>query len=330
MRFAIFGCGSIGQRHLRNLKTLGCHDLLLYDPDTDHLEKVSCEFQAHPCSTKETIWAQAPDVVLITAPTNQHITLACEAAEHKCHLFIEKPLSHTLQGIDRLQAIVKQHQLITMVGCNMRFHKGPAQVSQLINQGAIGQPISARLHTGSYLPGWRPDTDYTKSYSASAKRGGGAIFDQIHEIDLALWFFGPVKRVSAMIAPANPININAEGLAEILLAHNNGVLSSVHLNFIQHNYRRYCEIIGQNGSIEWDFDRPEVRVYTNHAWQTIAIDDDWDQIFVDELAYFISCLNTGSETFSSLAQGRDALSVGLAAKTAAKEGTIVPLKDNLS
>src|SRR5882672_7407751 len=130
---------------------------------------------AHP-------WAERPDTVLVTAPSSMHVELAIVGARNGCHLFIEKPLSHTLDGVGELLETVKRQTLITMVGCNMRFHPGPALVKRLIDEGVVGNVLAARVKTGSYLPEWRPGMNYRDSYSASVQMGGGALLDCIHEI----------------------------------------------------------------------------------------------------------------------------------------------------
>ena len=133
------------------------------------------------------------------------------------------------------------------------------RVRRLLGEGAIGRVIAARIHTGSYLPEWRPGTDYRRSYSASSTRGGGAILDCIHEIDLALWYFGPGVLSASATVPAHTLGLEVEGLAEILIRHDSGVLSSVHLNFIQRDYQRECRIIGTAGTLSWTFQEPYVR-----------------------------------------------------------------------
>jgi len=327
MRFAVLGCGSIGQRHLRNIRALKHAGIIVYDLDPTRLAKIELGAKISTCNTLDAVWDFKPDVAFVTTPTHLHLELACLAAEQGIHLFIEKPLSHQLDGVDRLLTLVEQNQLITMVGCNMRFLGGPLLVKQWLDEGHIGQPIHARVHTGSYLPNWRPGVDYKKTYSASYEQGGGAILDQIHEIDLALWYFGAATQISAMTVPATSIDVDVEGLGEITLVHRSGVLSSVHLNFIQTNYHRYCQIIGTEGSIYWDFDWPEVRCFLSqkNEWHAQQVSCDWDQIFIDELAYFIQCVETGKESFSSVTDGMAALRVAFSAKLSAEKGLVVKL-----
>lgn len=318
MKIAILGCGSIGRRHLRNLIALGQTDLLAFDPQSQAREQVLAETGIRVCATTADLWRETPDAVLVTSPSNLHVPLALEAAEHGCDLFIEKPLSSTLDGLDELQAEVQSRELITMVGCNMRFHPGPAAVRSLLDQAKIGAVLSARIQCGSYLPRWRPQSDYRQSYSASTE-WGGAILDCIHEVDLALWYFGPASLLAAARMPAHSLGLETDGLAEILLRHDAGVLSSVHLNFVQRDYRRGCQIIGTTGTISWDFSERVVKIFGEDGALSEAISEPpgWDanQMYLDEMEHFLQAIATRQPSMNPVAGGVAALKIALAART---------------
>lgn len=317
MRFAVLGCGSIGRRHLRNLRTLGKTDLVVFDPVFASREAAEREFRIESYASLDAVWAQNPDGALVTAPSNLHLELALSAVRHNCHLFIEKPLSHTLDGVNDLVKMVEQRRLITMVGCNMRFHPGPAVVKRLVDEQTIGDVIAARIQTGSYLPEWRPWLNYRDSYSANAQPAGGALLDCIHEIDLALWYFGPGVVAGAAIKRGSSIGIEVEGLAELFVRHDNGVLTNIHLNFVQRDYRRCCQVIGEKGTIYWDFEYPLVRVYRSKSdVQRYDLAPDWkiNQMYMDELSYFLNCVDKGQQTFCTIRDGIAALRIALAAK----------------
>lgn len=315
MRVVILGCGSIGQRHLANLQRLEDLDLLAYDPSPVARESVQSAYDVQVFDTLNIIWEYHPTIAIIASPSNLHTSLALEAARHNCHLFIEKPLAHTLDMLDVLSAEVETRQLTTMVACNMRFHPGPSTVKHLLDAGEIGQVIAARIQTGSYLPRWRPQQDYRLSYSASPE-WGGAILDCIHEIDLALWYLGAASVVSAAYLPATSLGLRTDGLAEVLLRHASGALSSIHLNFIQQDYRRACQIIGSAGTIYWDFTGKQVEVYgeDGQCGQTYPQSPEWNvnQMYIDELAHFLDAVQSGTRTLNPLAGGRAALEIALA------------------
>ena len=206
-----------------------------------------------------------------------------------------------------------------MVACNMRFHPGPAQIRELLDQSVIGDLISYRLHFGSCLLNWRPYQDYRKSYSASVETGG-AILDCIHELDLALWYAGPARLVSAMHVPAQPIGLETDGLSEILIRHQLGTIGSIHLNFIERDYRRSCVCIGAKGTLEWNFHRPEVIQYGPAQNETVRhpLPDPWplNDMYVDEMRYFLNCVAQGQPAQNSIAQNLPCLKLALEARSA--------------
>ncbi|MCL4553235.1 MAG: Gfo/Idh/MocA family oxidoreductase [Candidatus Marsarchaeota archaeon] len=318
MRIAVLGCGSIGRRHLQNLLALGHKDLIAFDPIVSIRNGVRRELGVRCPTTLNGLWKLHPEVVLVTAPSNLHTELALAAVRHDCHIFIEKPLSHALHGLDILCSEVDRRNLVAMVACNMRFHPGPALVKTLVNKGTVGRIIAARIQASSYLPSWRPWQDYTRSYSASSE-WGGILLDSIHEMDLALWFLGPANLVAAASLPASSIGLDTDGLAEIILRHDSGVLTSLHVSFVQRDYRRCCQIIGTEGTIYWDFADRLVRVYGDNGQIKTSYPDpeNWEvnQMYLDELDHFLSAVRAGLQTVNPISGGIDALRIALAART---------------
>ncbi|MGQ0535819.1 MAG: Gfo/Idh/MocA family protein [Methanobacteriota archaeon] len=320
MKIAHLGLGSIGRRHVRNVLSLGEKDLVLFDPDAATRETVRKELRLDAVATLDEVWREAPDVVFVTTPPQFHADLLLAAARKGCHLFVEKPLSHDERLLDDLSREVTSRRLVTLVGCNMRFHPGPAKVKETLASGAIGAPLAARIENGSYLPGWRPHQDHRHGYAAHPS-WGGIILDGIHEIDLALWYFGDAKVLAAAARSAESIGLPVDGLAEILLRHENGVISSVQQNFVQRNYKRRNEVVGTEGTVDWDWNTGETRLFD--AQGKIAATSkqpaDWtvNQMYVDEIAHFLGCARAGTPTTNPVeAGGRAALRVALAAREA--------------
>jgi predicted dehydrogenase len=316
-RVLVIGCGSIGLRHIKNLLAIGVCDIIAFDAMESARQSAGNETGIKVVDDLQSAWKMNPRVAFITASTAAHIPLSIRAAQHDCHLFIEKPLSHSLAGLDELMAETDRRRLVSMVACNMRFHPGPAAVKQLIEKSAVGEPIAARIYTGSYLPRWRPRQDYRKSYSASPE-SGGVLLDCIHEIDLALWYLGSARLIAAAHVPARSIGLDTDGLAEILLQHHSGCLTSVHLNFIQRDYRRGCRIICSNGTISWDFNDKHVCVFDGEGKlsQTYAEPERWElnQVYLDEIRHFFSAICGNSKTMNSIADAILPLQIALSAR----------------
>ena len=322
-RILVSGAGSIGMRHLRNLQLLGINDLAISDPSADQLNKVKDELNIETFSDfTEAINAFKPTIVFICGPTMVHVPQALEAAKAGAHLFIEKPLSHTNEGIDELKKEVADRNLVCMVGCNMRFHPGPAMVKKLLSEGRIGPVIEAEVYTGSYLPNWRPHMDYRDSYSASRGQGGVTL-DCIHEIDLALWYFGPAEVLGASIISAASIDLpDIDGTADIDLIHDSKTKSSVHLSFTEPDYKRSCSITGENGYINWDFNEKKVEVKDPNGETTDAFPEPegWEvnNMYVDEIKYFLNCVKEKKTPQGDLDEAQAALIIAFKARNEAK------------
>ncbi len=318
MRIALLGCGSIGKRHLANLRQLGYRDILVCDPVAAVRDSIAAEFGIPVYAEAQAVWERRPAAVLITSPSHLHTPLALQAAEIKAHLFIEKPLSHSLERLDHLLQLVYEKQLVTLVGCNMRFHPGPAQVKHWLESEAIGCVLGARFQTGSYLPRWRPQSNYRQSYSASST-WGGAVLDCIHELDLAVWLLGEAQLAAAVTRPAASLGLATDGLAEILLEHTSGAVSNVHLNFVQRNYRRGIQIIGSTGSIEWEWSTARADLYgpDGAVMASIPQPTEWqvNQMYLDELQHFLTCVQTHEPTVNPLAAAMHTLRLALAARS---------------
>ena len=323
MKVLIIGGGSIGTRHLRNLRTLGVDAVAVADPDEARRQAALAEGAREVFPDLAAGFDWQPTIALITSPSHLHISQATMAARRGCDLFIEKPLSHSSEGLAELATLVAERGLITLVGCNMRFHPGPAKVKELIQQGAIGRVLFARVHTCSYLPGWRPTRDYRQTYSAQAKQGGGCILDCIHEIDLARWYFGDVTEVFCSAEHCSALEVDTEDVAVLLCRHATGAHSEIHLDFVSRTYERGCHVVGADGSIFWDFNAGTVRLFqaAGERWTAFpqAADFQVNQIYVDEMRHFLDCVAGRRQTTLPVADGVRVMALALAAKRSARE-----------
>lgn len=328
MRICVLGCGSIGLRHARNLLAVGEGDVTGYDPDPARRETIREELGMECCATLNEVWDRSPEAAFITAPTSLHVELALAAAEHGCNLFIEKPLSHTSEGLAELQAVVAERGLITMIGCNMRFHPGPAGVKSLLDQGRIGKVLFARLHTGSYLPSWRPSQDYRQSYSASRALGGGCLLDCVHEIDLARWYLGDVEEVACMASRLSSLELDVEDVAALICRHRGGALSEIHLDYVQRTYERGCQIVGEDGSVFWDFASGAIRWFdaASGLWECLPHPDGnpLDRMYLDEIRHFLSCVRGRIPPALTICEGVRVMEIVFAARRSAEARCFIP------
>src|SRR5262245_6245926 len=107
-RLLIAGCGSIGKRHMKNLCTLGEFDMIAFDPEPARRAEVKAMFGIETVDSLSCALKRKPEMCVIAAPTALHMPIAIQAARKGCHLFIEKPLSHSPEQIASLLELIKQ------------------------------------------------------------------------------------------------------------------------------------------------------------------------------------------------------------------------------
>ena len=344
MEILIMGLGGIGQRHLRNLRILG-NDLkiIAYDPRpnlpvlTDQLkveEGTSLEkkYNLAIFSDIEQALAQRPQAAFVCNPTSMHVPAAIRAAQAGCSLFIEKPLSHSLEHVDELISLVEKRGLVAAVGYQMRFHPCLQRLQELVQEKKVGRILSVRAVVGEYLPGWHTYEDYRQGYAARQDLGGGVILSQIHELDYLYWLFGLPRRVFGLGGHLSSLEVDVEDTADILMeCMMDGYPTpvSLHQDYIQNPSSRSCEIVGDAGKILVDIRALTVDVFDgkgNHVEASSYEDFQRNQLFLDELKYFLDSMQGKQTPLVNLRDGMQSLRMALAAKESLATGKVVELE----
>ena len=248
IKLCILGLGSIGQRHAHNARDLGC-EVFGFDPDRDARKRFEAEFGQKTLPRDEAL--DACEAVVIASPNQFHLDDLTEVIGRRKPVLVEKPLGHDPSRAAELIQQAEAKGIMVAAAQNLRFRKSVRAVKEWLNSGAIGDCLWARLTCGSYLPDWRPHQDYRENY-ASDPETGGVIFDVIHELDLACHLLGPARLETAVAVHTGTLSIGSEDISEILLRHDNGCLSSIHVDYVTRTKRRDLDIVGTKGAIRAD------------------------------------------------------------------------------
>src|SRR2546428_815408 len=335
MRFVVIGAGSIGQRHLKNLLALGHDVVAVLDPSEDRRAEVRRVAPAQCLTTGDDGEASGcgAEGAVICSPTARHLDRARAALARGWHVFVEKPLAHTLEGTDALVEEAGRAGRTVLVGCTLRFLPSLVLVKRLVEEGRIGRPLAARAHCGYYLPFWRPGTDYREGYGARQATGGGIILDSIHEFDYLTWLLGRPREVFAYAGRVSSLEIDTEDNADVLLRFDYGAVANIHLDSLQRTYRRACDFIGEDGVIAWDYITQSVAVYGKEDRRVEvfqeSINTERNQMFVDEMRHFVRCIQAGEPPVLDAAGGPAILEGPLPAKAPATKGPPLKLRPRL-
>lgn len=314
MRIGIIGLGSIGLRHARNARGLG-HDVIAFDPDESRRTLFTQD--GGTATADENAVFGGSDAVVICSPNRFHLAHLRRAVDAGRHALVEKPLSHSLDGLSAILDTADAKKLTIGVAMNLRFHPVSVAAREIIRSAVHGRPLWARFTMSSYLPSWRPHQDYRAGYTAD-REGGGILLDDVHEPDLACFILGPARVAAASAHNTGALEITTEDCADIVLDHGT-VRSAIHMDYVSRHKRRFFEIQCENAFIHGDLIK---RRLTVHGHDNDIIRDEqfagaFDDDYINELKTFIASLNGAASYPAPARESVAVLSAVLEARTMA-------------
>ena len=297
---------------------MGVSELWACDPDASAVDRLVAETPvARGFASFEESLAASPDAVFVCMPPKLHVEMCADALNAGVHVFCEKPLAHSGEGVEHLREAVAASGRQFMVGFCFRYHDALRKAKQYLDEGRIGRLVSIRCRMGEHLPTVRPDyrSLFTSRYSGA--------FDLTHEIDLACWFAEglPIEDVRSIYGKFSDVDMSAPDLVEILVRFGEQCVASVHLDFFSRPRCRVTELLGTRGMISVDFaswDESTVAVFeaSRGDWQSESIETDRDDMFRAEDAEFLGSIGTGGASPLGLEEALRSLTIVTAAQEA--------------
>ncbi len=243
MKALFVGLGSIGCKHLKNLKAISpqitVHALrsgngilaadvqALVDRQFTAIEQADTDY----------------DICFITNPTNLHYDAIKDILHRTKAFFVEKPL------FDEVRALPFLPSQTVYVAAPLRHTGVYKALCEVLTAHDV---LSVRAVCSSYLPDWRPKTDYTQCYSAKKAMGGGVRLDLIHEWDYLCALFGVPQTVHCISRTSTALGIDSEDSADYI-AMSGEIVINLHLDYYGHKTQRHCEIITRQGLVIANF-----------------------------------------------------------------------------
>lgn len=308
MKAALFGTGSIGQRHLRNLRTLCPEMEFIFVRADERHDALSHQYAAQVVRNVEATIALKPALAIVATPSHAHAEVLAPLLNAGIACYVEKPAVITQHDVEQLRRVLDHLQPPppTVSGCNLRFLPSLQKLRNVLQQGLIGRPIRAHLQVGQWLPDWRPQQDYRASYSADPTRGGGVAFDLIHELDMARWLFGDFDQCTAVGGHYSRLEIASEDAAAIVLGRAGGPAVSVGLDYIARPPIRRYEIFGEEGTLVWDLFGRTLQHQDSHGAHHINCGDtgfDTAQTYLIAMQTLLAASPSNSPCFYDLREG---------------------------
>jgi predicted dehydrogenase len=319
----IIGVGSIGERHLRCFQATGRAELSFVEINAALRQTVAERYgirRAHACL--ESALAEHPEAAVIATPAPLHVPLATRLADSGIHVLIEKPLSTTLEGANRLRSIVQERRVIAAVAYVYRLHPALAAMRQALASGRFGRPVQLVAVCGQHFPTYRPA--YRTIYYTDRASGGGAIQDALtHLIDAGEWLIGPVERLVTDAAHQVLEGVQVEDTVHVL-TRQGSALGCYALNQHQAPDEMTITVICDRGTARCEFhhNRWQWMTQPGDAWHDEPIGPlERDTLFTLQANAFLDAVEHASDPPCSLDEGIQTLRVNLAALASADQST---------
>lgn len=327
VRILVCGAGSIGRRHIANLQASGAA-VHCWRERGDLADVLAAETGA-VVHRELGAGLAAVDAVVVATATDRHLPVAMAAVRAGRHLFLEKPVAHVRDGVAELDAACRTAGLVVEIGCPFRAHPTLRALSDRLAAGMDGPVYTFRAVAGQRLDTWRPGTDWRAGFGADAARGGGALLELVHEIDLVHWLVGPVRAVSADLASVSDLRLAADDLANLVLSTAPGAVGQVQLDMLSPAPRRSLEIVCRDAVYCWALADGRLERADASGRATVAAPpEDYvrNDMYRDHMQHFLARIaDPALPPLCSLADGIAVLDVALAARRAALDGHRVAL-----
>lgn len=322
-RVLVIGVGSIGERHLRCFGHTGRTQLSFCEIDDELRATIRQRYDIkHDYASLDKALADDHDAAVICTPAHLHIPIAHQLADRGIHLFIEKPLSTSLDDIDMLKVKIQQRNVMTAVGYVLRGLPAIGAMKAAIAAGRIGAPKQIVAVGGQHFPTFRPA--YRQIYYTRRETGGGAIQDAItHLLNLGEYLVGPIDKLAADADHLVLQGVEVEDTVHVITRHG-PVMGCYSLNQFQAPNTTTITVNGDRGTAEINVTENRWRWMdkVNGSWQDQPLAPlERDDLFVAQAEAFLDVVEGKAQPRCSLDDGLQTLKVNLAALHAADHHT---------
>lgn len=272
MKFAQIGVGSMGKRRIRNLMSLRIQpaQIVGFDLSPERLQEAAKLFgiRVYP-DFQELIKKENPDAYIISSPPDQHAHYFLQAARAQKHFFVE--ISTTDDGYDELLELVKTRSFVAAPSCTYRFYEPIQKIRKVLQEGTLGNIFFFTQHTGQYLPDWHPYEDYRTFYGP--KKHGAMFALVVFQIQWLSWIIDTVFTNGRMDQyKLSDLQLHGADLT-VITVHNKNSVGTIILDLLAKPAVRVLKLIGTEGTLTWDWQERELKVYTarNTREQTIPL-----------------------------------------------------------
>ncbi len=247
MKWALIGASRIAREWMvEALRAVGDEVVGVCSRDAGRAAQLATDFGlARHTDELQQLQGWGLDAVYISSTNEQHEAQTLFAAAQGWHVLCEKPLATSLEAARRMVEACDQAGVVMGTNHHLRHHAAQRRMRELVREGAVGQPLSARVHHAVWLreilQGWRVN---------DAAAGGGVVLDiAVHNADLLAFVLGEYPQEVQAMAASSGMGQGVEDQALSLWRFPSGLMASTHQAFNTPHASMGVEILGAAGSL---------------------------------------------------------------------------------
>ncbi len=241
LKVAVVGVGHLGQHHARVFHELASTTLVaVVDIDPERGRSVAGKYNVPYCSSMEQL-PDSLDAVSVVTPTVNHLETALEAIRRGCHVFVEKPITDTVEEAEQLVRFAEKQGKLLQVGHIERFNSAVIELRKHLTEPRFVE--SHRLG---------PPAPRVKDI--------GVVKDlMIHDLDLVLSLLD--CEVTSVEAVGIPVLTPFEDIANARLHFENGCIANLTVSRVAPEQMRKIRFFQSDAYLSLDYQQQELQIY---------------------------------------------------------------------
>jgi len=253
----VIGSGSIAKKHIINLISLNfkVYILIKGSHTKKNLQFIKSKKIFFINVLKDIV--NKVDFAIIATSSNKHLNFIKKLALKQINIFCEKPIFLSLKNVNKIRSVIKKNKIIFGTNYQLQSHDLYRYIKKNILKKNI---LSVSLKVGQNLNNWRTTRPSEHSYYLDKKKGGGVIFELIHEVNLINNLFGKIIDIKTLKKKSYDFS-NIEDIAISIFKTENNIYGTLYQDMISLNSFRKIEIICKNKNYLFDLLSNKVKIY---------------------------------------------------------------------
>ena len=232
LNIAVIGAGHLGEFHIKLLKSSKLFNLIgFFDPNKSRVKEIIDKYNINFFEINKI--SSLVDAVIISTPTSSHYETAVKFLNNKKHVFIEKPISSSIEQANKLVEIKKSNKLIGQVGHVERFNSAFLNIKNALN------PMFIESHRLSSYPSRGTDVSVVLDL-------------MIHDIDIVLSLVD--SKITNISANGTKIISSSPDIANARIEFENGCVANLTSSRLSLKKMRKMRVFQTDSYISLDFD----------------------------------------------------------------------------